>query len=117
MPASTVTVIAAASIAITLFIGFKEIKLSLLSAIVLKQWRVPSTFILLYFFTMSATCSIDSAGYKRSVLYSILPAQFFIFSPGISLSNGENKGAVMSAEDNLIKVLFFIVLYYDKLYN
>src|SRR5450755_1782060 len=110
MPASTVTVIAAASMATTLFIGLREIKLSLLSAIVLKQWRVPSTFILLYFFTISATCSTDSAGYNLSVLYSILPAQFLIFSPGISLINGENKGAAMSVEDNLIKVLFFIVL-------
>src|SRR5450432_3679497 len=107
-----VTVRAASSRATTLFSCLREIKLSLLSAMVLKQWRVPSTFTLLYFFTKSITCSIDSGTYSLSVLYSILPAQFFILSAGNSFTNGENNGVVISAEDNLIKVRFFIFIFY-----
>jgi len=51
MPASTVTVRASGSNATTLSIDFKDRKLSVLSAMLLKQWRVPRTFSLFCFLT------------------------------------------------------------------
>src|SRR6266436_5448316 len=115
MPASTVTVRASGFSATTLSIGFKERKSWVLSAMLLKQWRVPSTFNRLCFFTKSRACSSELAEYKLSVLYSRLPAQFFNLSPAILSSailfldiqanSGEMKGVANIADESLIKVL------------
>src|SRR6266446_6869852 len=48
MPAWTVTVCASGSSTTTSSIDFKNRKLCVLSAMLLKQWRVPSTFSLLF---------------------------------------------------------------------
>src|SRR6476660_8537695 len=83
MPASTVTVRAAGSRAMTLSIERSESRLNLLSAMLLKQCRVPSTLRWLCFLTKSRACSSELAEYRFSVLYSRLPAQFFNLSPAI----------------------------------
>src|SRR5229473_6433414 len=113
MPASTVTVCACGSSAITLSIDLRERRLYLLSAMLLKQWRVPSTFSWLCFFTKSRACSSELAECRLSVLYSRLPAQFFnlspaIFSPDIQANSGEMKGVANITEESLIKVLLFM---------
>ena len=108
MPPSTVTVGAAASSVAILAIGRTDRKSSVLLAIVLKQWRVPSTFSLLCFATYSRTCSTEFAEYKRSVPYSRLPAQFVSLSSGIAASSGEMIGLAIIAEESLINVLLFI---------
>src|SRR6266436_8113085 len=113
MPASTVTVRASGFSATTLSIGFKERKSWVLSAMLLKQWRVPSTFNRLCFFTKSRACSSELAEYRLSVLYSRLPAQFFnlspdILSPDIQANRGETTGAASITEESLIKVLLFM---------
>ena len=51
MPALMVTVCASESNATTLSIDFNDKRLWLLSAMLLKQWRVPSTLNLLCFLT------------------------------------------------------------------
>ena len=51
MPALTVTVRASGSKATMLSIDFNDKKLFVLSAMLLKQWRDPSTFSLLCFVT------------------------------------------------------------------
>ena len=89
IPASTVTLRATGSNATTPSIGFKERKSFLLSAMVLKQWRVPSTFNLVCFLIKVRTCSRDDAGYRVSVPYSILPAQFVSFLSGDRANRGE----------------------------
>src|SRR5882757_3311575 len=86
----------------------REINRSVLSAMRLKQCRVPSTFSLLYFFTNSLTCSMDVGEYRLLVLYSILPAQFCNFSPCSQLVIGEITVPAANAADNLRKVRFFI---------
>jgi len=60
-----------------------------LSAILLKQWRVPRTFSLFCVLTNSQTCSTELAGYKLSVLYSKLPAQFVSLDAGSRAKSGE----------------------------
>src|SRR5713101_8551078 len=109
MPASTVTVCACGSSAITLSIDLRERRLYLLSAMLLKQWRVPSTFNRLCFFTKSRACSSELAEYRLSVLYSRLPAQFFnlspdILSPDIQENRGETTGAGRKTEKRKKKV-------------
>src|ERR1700730_6769238 len=108
MPAATVTVRAFASNPTTWSIDFKERRLWVLSAMLLKQWRVPSTFNLLCFLTNCRTCSSELAEYKRSVPYSKFPAQFFSLSPDIQANRGEMTGLAAIAEESLIKVLLFI---------
>src|SRR6266478_878713 len=108
MPASTVTVRASGSNATTLSIDFKDRKLSVLSAMLLKQWRVPNTFSLLRFLTQPRTCSSEFAVYRRSVLYSRLPAQFLSLTLAVQVRRGETAGLAITAEKNLIKVLLFI---------
>ena len=85
----------------------------LLSAMLLKQWRVPSTFSWLCFFTKSRARSNELAEYKLSVLYSRLPAQFFnlsaaILSSGIQANIFEMRGDANIADESLIKVLLFM---------
>src|SRR6266571_8715210 len=109
MPASTVTVRAWGSRATTESIGFNERRLSELSAMSLKQWRVPRTFNLVCFLTNSCTRSSEWAGYRRSVPYSRLPAQFFGFSPDAQARRGETTGAATSAEESLRKARLFMV--------
>src|ERR1700730_17820486 len=108
MPAATVTVRASASNPTTWSIDFKERRLWVLSAMLLKQWRVPSTFNLLCFFTNSRTCSSDLAEYTRSVLYSKFPAQFVSLSPDTQANRGAMTGLAAIAEQSLIKVLLFM---------
>src|SRR5438445_5462218 len=107
MPASTVTVCASGSSATTLSIDFKDRKLCALSAMLLKQWRVPSTFRLLCFLTKLRTCWSEAAEYRLSVLYSRLPAQFFSLLPDAQADRGEMTGFVINAAKRLIKVLLF----------
>src|ERR1700730_5357233 len=109
MPAATVTVRAFASNPTTWSIDFKERRLSVLSAMLLKQWRVPSTFNLLSFLTNSRTCSSELAEYMRSVLYSKFPAQFFSLSPAIQANRVGMTGLATIAEQSLMKVRLFIV--------
>src|SRR5206468_2413123 len=116
MPASTVTVRAAGSRAITLSIDRSESRLYLLSAMLLKQWRVPSTFRWACFFTKSRVCSKEFAEYNLSVLYSRLPAQFFSLSLAIlpsfiQANSGEIKGVANSADESLRKVLLFMACF------
>jgi len=78
---------ASGSNATTSSIDFKDRKLCVLSAILLKAMtRSLSTFSLLCFLTyIIRTCSSELAEYKRSVLYSRLPApvlQLFFDAPG-----------------------------------
>src|SRR4029077_8370799 len=115
MPASTVTVRAAGSSAITLSIALSESRLWVLSAMLLKQCRVPSTFRLLCFLTNSRTCSREVAGYRFCVLYSRLPAQFVSFSPDAQESKGAIRGLANSAGKSFIKVLFFMARVYRDL--
>src|SRR2546426_6829972 len=104
MPASTVTVWACASNPTTSSIGFSERRFCVLSAMSLKQWRVPRTLSLLCFLTNSCTCSRELAEYRRSVPYSRLPAQFLSLSPDAQARRGETTGAAISAEESLMKV-------------
>src|SRR5437763_13578412 len=110
MPAWTVTVCASGSRATSSSIGFRDRKLSVLSAMLLKQWRVPSTFNLCCFLTYFRTSSSELAEYKRSVLYSRLPAQFDSLSFVARAKRGEITGLAIIAEKNLIKVLLFITM-------
>src|ERR1700730_1427406 len=103
MPASTVTVCASGSNATTSSIDFKDRKLFVLSAILLKQWRVPSTFSLLCFLTYLRTCSSELAEYKRSVLYFRLPAQFCRLFFDAQANTGEITGPANSAPKASIK--------------
>src|SRR5882757_4269230 len=105
MPDPTVTVSAPGSNSNTWSKCRRERKLSVLSAIRLKQWRVPSTFSLWYFFTNSLTCSMDWGEYNLPVLYSILPAQFLNFSSCSQLVIGEITAPATKVEDNLRNVL------------
>src|SRR6266581_4320504 len=108
MPASTVTVRAWGSRATTESIGFNERRLSELSAMSLKQWRVPRTFNLRCFLTNSCTRSSERAGWRRSVPYSRLPAQFLSFSPDAQAMRGETTGAATIAEESLRKARLFM---------
>src|SRR6267378_3277350 len=111
MPAATVTVRASGSSATTWSIGFKESRLWVLSAMLLKQWRVPRTLRLLCRLTNSRTCSSELAGYRRSVLYSRLPAQFFSLSGAAQVSRGGRAGAAISAEKSLRNDRLFMAGY------
>src|SRR5437016_12137376 len=110
MPAWTVTVCASGSSLTTSSIGFRDRKLSVLSAMLLKQWRVPSTFNLCCFLTYFRASSSELAEYKRSVLYSRLPAQFDSLSFVARAKRGEITGLAIIAEKSLIKVLLFIAI-------
>src|ERR1043166_3419685 len=112
MFASTVTVPAAASSAGASFISVSDKNVSLLSAIVLKQCRVPSTFSLPVFLTYSFASARDFAAYQLSVLYSIFPAQFFglsstlLFAPIPAI--GDKNDSAPIAPASFRNVLFFI---------
>ena len=108
MPAPTVTVRLSGSSEIICSIDFNERKCCLLSAMRLKQWRVPSTFNWLRFFTNSRTCSSEFAECKSWVLYSKLPAQFLSLSSGIQAKRRETRGPATVADRSLIKVLLFM---------
>ena len=82
-------------------IDFKDRNWFVLSAILLKQWRVPSTLNLACLLTKSFTSSTESAAYKFSVLFSKLPAQFFIFVSGSRAKSGETKGPAAIVENSL----------------
>ncbi len=108
MPASTVTVRATGSSATTSSIDFKDRKSCVLSAMLLKQWRVPSTFSLLRFLTKFRTCWREAAGYRLSVPYSMLPAQFVSLLPEVQANRGEIMGFASNAAKRLIRVLLFM---------
>src|SRR5205814_3430647 len=90
--------------------GFKEKELFVLFAILLKPWRVSSPFYLCCSFTYFRTSSSELAEYKRSVLYSRLPAQFDSLSFVARAKRGETTGLAIIAEKSLIKVLLFIAM-------
>src|SRR5580700_5860088 len=108
MPAPTVTVRPCGSKETISSRGFKERKVSLLSAMLLKQWRVPRTFSFDCFLTKSWTCSRDLAAYRRSVPYSRLPAQFVSFSVPAQAKMRRTEGLAIVAEESLIKVRLFM---------
>src|SRR5579863_243542 len=109
MPAPTVTVDALASSLITSSKAFRDSRLCVLSAILLKQCRLPSTFKLLSRLTYSCACCTEFAEYKRSVLYSRLPAQFFKRSAPAQLSIGNTTWLEATAASNLTKVLLSMI--------
>src|SRR5207302_9113277 len=78
------------------------------SAILLKQWRVPSTLSFFRFLTKSWTSLTDFAEYNLSVPYSILPAQLVSLSLDDHVSSGESTRLVSTAEQAFRKVLLFI---------
>src|ERR1700730_2989525 len=102
---ATVTECACGSNATTPSIAFRDRRWLVLSAILLKQWRVPSTFSLFWALTNSRTCSTELAGYKFSVLYSKLPAQFVTLEAGSRAKSGDTTGPAIIAERILIKLL------------
>src|SRR2546430_3018148 len=108
MPAPTVTVCVSGSSETICSIDFNERKCCLLSAMWLKQWRVPSTFNWLCFFTNSRTCSSEFAEYRSSVLYSKLPAQFLSLSSGTQAKRRETTGPATVADRNVTMVLLFM---------
>jgi len=105
MPASTVTVRAFESNAMTLSCDFNERNSFELSAMSLKQWRVPRTFSLLCALTKSRTSSGERAEYNRSVPYARLPAQLVNFSDA-QAKTGESSGLAAAAEQSRMKVRF-----------
>src|SRR5271154_1415091 len=105
---ATVTVCAAGSIVTTSFMGCSERKQSLLSAMWLKEWRVPRTLSLLLLFTWSRTCCSELVGYRRSVPYSILPAQFLSLSAVAHANAREAEGTASAAVRSFMKALLFI---------
>src|ERR1700682_6465995 len=109
MPASTVAVCAAESTVTTSFSSLTERKRSLLSAMVLKQCLVPRTFRRLCFLTKSRTSSTEADDWRRSVLYSILPAQFVILPAPAQAIIGATKRLPITAADSRRKVLLFII--------
>ncbi len=83
----------------------------MLSAMALKQWRVPSTFSLLCFLTKLRTCWRELAGYRLSVLYLMLPAQFVSLPPAALPNSGEIMGLASNSAQRSIKVLLFIAVF------
>src|ERR1043165_4991077 len=112
MLASTVTVRSPSSNSGASCISVSDKNASLLSAIVLKQCRVPRTFSLLCFLTYSFTSSTYFAAYKFSVLYSTFPAQFFNLSATPLLAPhtaiGDNTDPAPAAPAIFKNALFFI---------
>src|ERR1700737_2112721 len=107
MPAPIVTVRSAGFKEKISSMGFKERNWLVLSAILLKQWRVPSTFNLACFLTKFFTCSMELAAYRLSVLYSKLPAQFLSLVSGNAAKSREAAGAATVAESSLMKFRLF----------
>src|SRR5215469_13340903 len=101
MPAARVTLRAAGSSRMTLAIVLTDRKECALSAIVLKQWRVPSTFRFGCFTTRFLTCSTESAENNCSVLYWTLPAQLVSLSPNAQESKVESTGVSVNMEHSL----------------
>src|SRR5215471_14791646 len=98
MPAPSVTLRAAGSRAVTLSMFLTDKKECALSAMVLKQWRVPSTFRCGCLMTRFLTCSGESAENNASVLYWTLPAQFISLSPNAQESKVESTGVSVNNE-------------------
>src|SRR5215467_14563668 len=101
MPAASVTLRAEGSSSVTLSIVLTDKNERALSAIVLKQWRVPSTFSFCCLTTRFLTCSTESAENNCSVLYWTLPAQFVSLSPNAQESKLENTGVSVNMEHSL----------------
>src|SRR5215467_4636863 len=78
----------------------------LLSAMRLKQWRVPSVLKLECLRTKSCIAATESAEATFSVLYSIFPAQFVSFSG--DAKDWSSNGMAAAAVQSLMKVLFFM---------
>src|SRR5262245_39260787 len=74
---------------------------------VLKQWRVPSTFSFGCLTTRSLTCSAESAENICSVLYWTLPAQFVSLSPNAHESKVESTGVSVNIEHSLRNIRLF----------
>src|SRR3569833_3169323 len=109
MPPSTVTVCALVSSETTLFISLVQSRSSLLSAMVLKQCRVPSAFSLGSFFTSACTSSTVLGYCTLSVLYVRLPAQFFRRCRCDQPLRGDIIGVAIKVALNCMKVFLFIV--------
>src|SRR5215470_11948172 len=74
---------------------------------VLKQWRVPSTFRFGCLTTKFLTCSGESAENNASVLYWTLPAQFISLSPNAQESKVESTGVSVNNEHSLRNIRLF----------
>src|SRR5437879_11226073 len=82
--------------------SFRERNCSLLSAMELKQWRVPSTFNRSCLRTNSRTCPTDLGEYTLSVPYSRFPAQFFSLS-GYAHMNREPRTPLVARAEHSFK--------------
>src|SRR5262245_45104392 len=113
MFASTITCFSASFSMGSLRMSVSDKKPFLLSAIVLKQCLVPSTFSFSVFLTYSFTSATDFAAFRFSVLYSMFPAQFFSFSGTLlfapSLATGDKIASAPTAPASFRNVLFFMV--------
>src|SRR5207248_8660993 len=112
---STVTVRSCALTEKSSSAGFIDRNCLVLSATLLKQWRVPRTFNFACLLTNSRASSTELAVYKFSVPYSKLPAQFFNLMSGSSFISGETNGAAAVPEKSLIKILLFMAKGYLRL--
>src|SRR5215475_3554177 len=89
--------------------GFSERKTFLLSAILLKQCRVPRTLNFTCFRTKDCTSSSERPEVRFSVPYSRLPAQFFSLSPAAQEKRGATAGAAISRDAVLRNRRLFMV--------
>src|SRR4030095_3093159 len=79
--------------------GFKERKALLVSAILLKQCRVPRTLNFACLRTKDCTSSSERAEVRFSVPYSRFPAQLFNLSPSaVHANRGAIAGVAISKE-------------------
>src|SRR5215813_2876378 len=83
-------------------------RLSLLSAMRLKQWRVPRALSLDCCLTKPRTWSMELAVATRSVLNSKLPDQFLSLSSGMALRRGTTAGVAIAADNSLRKLRLFM---------
>src|SRR5215510_12843882 len=91
--------------------GFRERKALLLSAILLKQCRVPRTLNFACFRTKDCTSSSNRAEVRFSVPYSRFPAQFFNLSPSVIHANrGAIAGVTISTEAVLRNRRLFMIV-------
>src|SRR5271163_654493 len=109
MPASTVTVRACGSSETISSRGLRERKASLLSAMLLKQWREPRTLNFDWDFTKEGISSRDLAVWTLSVEYSRLPAQLVRLSGAAQAERREMVELAIVAEESLRKVRLFMV--------
>jgi len=107
MPASTVTFGPAGSSATILSRFLRESNFVDVSAIELKQWRVPNTLNSWVSFTNRLASSTVSGTYNRRVPYSRFPAQFLSSLRPCRAMRGDSIRPATNAEHSLMNVLLF----------